>query len=257
LRTPDFVVDSFDTSYGTRQPVAATVRRALRDVRMKFRVNGGPVRTVGVAEWDGGERYGDTHHDYYAELRGTVTGTAPGDQVEVWFTGVSPATGPVASTHFTYRVNDDIGADVLVLAAEDVTGLSPVQSGTSARYADEVSAALTAAGHSSDVYDFDAMGREAPHHLGVLSHYRAVVWETGDDFGSNGVAPLTSGDRTALTTHLGNGGRLLLAGPDAIYLNEDSTFVREYLHATYLREGDGRTTLSGEPGRHSIIQACA
>ena len=38
-----------------------------------------------------------------------------------------------------------------------------------------------AAGYSSDVYDFDAMGRQAPHHLGVLSHYDAVVWETGND----------------------------------------------------------------------------
>ena len=37
----------------------------------------------------GGERYGDTHDDYYAELRGTVTGTEAGDEVEVWFSGAS------------------------------------------------------------------------------------------------------------------------------------------------------------------------
>ena len=133
------------------------------------------------AEWRGGERYGDTHDDYYAELRGTVTGARPGDRVEVWFTGVKPGHGPVASEHFTYRVHDDIGGDVLVLAAEDVTGLSPAQDGTTAKYADEIAASLDAAGYTSDVYDFDAMGRKAPHPLGVLSHYQAVVWETGDD----------------------------------------------------------------------------
>ena len=44
-----------------------------------------------------------------------------------------------------------------------------------------MAAALTAAGHTSDVYDFDTQGRKAPHHLGVLSHYKAVLWETGDD----------------------------------------------------------------------------
>ena len=84
--------------------------------------------------------------------------------------------------HFTYRVHDDIGGDVLILAVEDVTGINPAQPGfTSAKYADEMAAALTAAGRTSDVYDFDTQGREPPHHLGVLSHYDAVLWETGDD----------------------------------------------------------------------------
>ena len=32
-----------------------------------------------------------------------------------------------------------------------------------------------------DVYDYDAMGRKAPDALGVLSHYDAVIWETGND----------------------------------------------------------------------------
>ena len=88
----------------------------------------------------------------------------------------------MASEHFSYTVHDDIGGDVLILAMEDVTGLSPAQAGaTGAKYADEMAAALTAAGRTSDVYDFDTQGRKAPHHLGVLSHYKAVLWETGDD----------------------------------------------------------------------------
>ena len=52
--TPDFVVDTFDTSYGTRQPVAAVTRRALRDVRMSYVVNGGRPRDrrrQGMARW--------------------------------------------------------------------------------------------------------------------------------------------------------------------------------------------------------------
>ena len=43
-----------------------------------------------------------------------------------------------------------------------------------------MAAALTAAGRTSDVYDFDTQDRN-PASLGVLSHYDAVLWETGDD----------------------------------------------------------------------------
>jgi hypothetical protein len=222
--TPDFVVDPFDVSYGTRQPVAVIARRALRDVRMHYTVNGGRPRTTGVREWRGGERYGDENDHYYAEVRGTVTAAKPGDTVEVWFSGRKPGKGPVASEHFTYTVSRDIGGDVLVLAAEDVTGISPQQTGTSAKYADEMAAALRAAGKSSDVYDFDAQGRKAPHHLGVLSHYKAVVWETGDD-----VIPRAPGQvagtatKSALDTelavrdYLNEGGKLFLTGKNAMY----------------------------------------
>ncbi|MEV0713470.1 M14 family zinc carboxypeptidase [Asanoa sp. NPDC050611] len=222
--TPDFVVDTFDVSYGTRQPVAVTARRALRDVEMHYTVNGGRPRTTGVREWRGGERYGNEGHDYYAELRGNVTGTKKGDSVEVWFTGRKPGKGNVASEHFTYTVSQDIGGDVLVLAAEDVTGISPAQTGTSAKYADEMQAALTAAGRSSDVYDFDTRGRKAPHPLGVLSHYKAVVWETGDD-----IIPRATGQvggtaaKSALDTELAvrdyvnEGGKIFITGKYAMY----------------------------------------
>ncbi|MDM4718312.1 M14 family zinc carboxypeptidase [Micromonospora sp. WMMA1363] len=223
-RTPDFVVDSFDTSYGRDQQVASIVRRALKNVRMHWTVNGGRPKTVKVTEWHGGERYGNTHDDYYAELRGKVTGTRPGDTVEVWFSGRKPGAGTVTSEHFTYRVHDDVGGDVLVLAMEDVTGLSPAQGGTSAKYAEEMTAALTAAGRTSDVYDFDAMGRKAPHPLGVLSHYRTVLWETGDDviLRAPGQVPGTTA-RAALDTelavrdYLNEGGKLLLSGKYALF----------------------------------------
>ncbi|SCF29341.1 M14 family metallopeptidase [Micromonospora mirobrigensis] len=222
--TPDFVVDSFDTSYGRTQQVATIARRALKDVRMHYLVNGGRPKTVKVREWRGGERYGDTNDDYYAELRGTVTGTKPGDRVEVWFTGVKPRRGPVASDHFTYRVHTDVGGDVLVLAVEDTTGLSPAQNSPTAKYADQIAASVTKAGHRADVYDFDAMGRRAPHPLGVLSHYKTVIWETGDD-----IIPRSPGQvggtaaRAALDTelavrdYLNEGGKVLVSGKYALF----------------------------------------
>ncbi|MFF4878507.1 M14 family zinc carboxypeptidase [Micromonospora sp. NPDC000668] len=277
--TPDFVVDTFDTSYGRSQQVASITRRALKDVRMHYVVNGGRPKTSKVREWRGGERYGDVGDDYYAELRGTVTGTKPGDRVEVWFTGVKPRGGPVASERFTYRVHGDIGGDVLVLAVEDVTGLSPAQTGGTAKYADEIAASLTRAGHSSDVYDFDAMGRRAPHPLGVLSHYRTVVWETGDDVilrSPGQVAGTTA--RAALDTelavrdYLNEGGKLLVSGKYALFAQgangsyvyhpdapaectdaEDATCLpllndfQQYWLGAFTYVSDGGTSPEGEP----------
>ena len=221
---PDFVIDPFDVSYGTRQPVATIAKRALRDVQMHYTVNRGRPRSVGVREWQGGERYGNTHDDYYAELRGNVTGTEAGDQVEVWFSGRKRGAGVVASEHFTYKVHEDIGGEVLILALEDVTGLSPAQAGDTAQYADEMAAALTAAGRTSDVYDFDTQGREAPHHLGVLSHYEAVLWETGDDvilrapgqvLGTTMKAALDI--ELSVRDYLNEGGKALVSGKYALY----------------------------------------
>jgi hypothetical protein len=122
LTAPDFAVDAFDVSYGRNQDVAVTAKRAINNLRLRYSVNGGPARSVPVKEWKGGERYGDTGDDFYAEFRGSVTGTNPGDRVEVWFTGVKGSFHPVASSHFTYTVHSDIGGRVLILAAEDVTG---------------------------------------------------------------------------------------------------------------------------------------
>ena len=215
----DMVSDPFAVSHGTTQPVAVTAKKAIKDLRLKYSVNGGPTTSVKTSQWMGGERYGDTHHDYYGEFRGTVTGTAPGDSVQVWFTGIKPGKGPVSSEAFTYQVANDIGGDVLILAAEDVTGISPAQGVTSAKYADDYAAALSAAGYSSDVYDVDVNGRTQPHHLGVLSHYDAIVWESGDDIITRAPGQVGgTADKLALDLelsvrdYLNEGGKALVTG---------------------------------------------
>ena len=215
----DLVSDPFAVSHGKKQKVAVTAKRAIKHLRLKYSVNGGRTKSVKTRLWRGGERYGETHNDYYAEFRGKVTRTHPGDSVEVWFTGVKPRSGRVSSTPFTYEVADDIGGDVLILAAEDVTGASPVQGVASAKYADDFAAALTAAGYSSDVYDVDVNGRTAPHHLGVLSHYDAIVWETGDDIITRAAAqpPGTAAKLSldlelAVRDYLNEGGKALVTG---------------------------------------------
>ena len=133
--------------------------------------------------------------------------------------GTSAGKGWVSSEPFTYQVADDIGGDVLILAAEDVTGVSPVQGVTSAKYADDYATALSAAGYSSDVYDVDVNGRTAPHHLGVLSHYDAIVWESGDDIITRATGqPAGTADKLSLDLelsvrdYLNEGGKALVTG---------------------------------------------
>jgi zinc carboxypeptidase/immune inhibitor InhA-like protein len=216
--TPDLVVDAFETSYGRTQPVAVTARRSLRGLHLRYKVNNGRTRFGFTREWRGGERYGHEGREYYGEYRGRVTGTRPGDRVEVWFEARKRGR-KVTSQRFTYTVANDIGGNVLVLAAEDVTGISPAQGVTEAKYTSTYVNSLRKAGYRPNVYDIDKNGRRAPHHLAVLSHYKAVVWETGDD-----VIPRSAGQvagtaaKLALDTelnvrdYLNEGGKLLAAG---------------------------------------------
>jgi hypothetical protein len=243
---PDLVPDAFDTSYGATQQVAVTAKRSLRGLRLHYQINGGRERTAAVREWQGGAKYGDGLDKYYAELRGTVPGQKPKDHVTAWFT----ALGGHATEPFGYTVADQIGGDVLVLAAEDVTGLSPANTdgATAARYAGVHVDALKQAGYTADVYDLDTHGRKAPHPLGVLSHYKAVVWETGDD-----IIPRAAGQpggtvaRSALDTelavrdYLNEGGKLLLSGQYAGFAQAaNGSYV-------YQPNGPGECTSTADP----------
>jgi hypothetical protein len=178
---PDFQVDSFDVSYGDPQTVAVTARRDLRDLAMLYSINGQPASRVAVREWPGGERYGDEGDRYYAEFRGVVRGAKPGDSVKVWFTGDRPGKGKRTSESFTYRLAEDTQHTVLVLANEDYEGVNPdyPSSVTAPKYADAYVAALKAQGLNASVWDVSSQG--VPHHLGVLGHFKAVVWYLGDN----------------------------------------------------------------------------
>ena len=167
-------------------------------------------------EWRGGERYGDTHDVHYREQRGRVTRTGAGDRVTVHFSAKGKRTKP-----FTYRVRSDSNADVLVLAATDYTGTSPDQE-PSLRYLDAYTDALEANGLTWDLYDFDAEGRRVPHDLGVLKHYDAVVWYTGDDLVMRdgdeqpyGVSENQHKLNLAVRDYLNKGGKVLYTGKNA------------------------------------------
>ncbi len=231
----NFRVDTFDVSYGDPQTVAVVAKRALRDVEMHYRIDGGRTHTADVREWRGGERYGDENDDYYAELRGNVRGADRGDDVTVWFSGEERGRHgrrDVSSERFSYTVERDSGDDVLVVANEDYTGVNPTYPpGTNApKYTASHVAAIEDAGYDADVWDVDRQG--IPHDLGVLGHYDAVLWYTGENritqdpedelistpFGELpdiGVAERQQYLTMAVRDYLNGGGKLIQAGESA------------------------------------------
>ena len=216
LTAPDFVVDDFAVSYGSPQTVAADVRRVLGTPVVDFRVNGGEQRTTFAREWDGGEVYGSTNDVYYRHARAEIRGPEPGDTVEYRF-----RAGGRRGEWYSYTVAQDTGNEVLVVAAEDYTGLVPEQEdGPSA--APAYLQAIADAGYSADLYDIDANDRTAPHPLGVLDHYEVVVTETGADLVPRApgqprgtLARYAAQLELNLRDFVNEGGRLLYAGADA------------------------------------------
>ena len=184
-KAPDFEVDSFDVSYGDPQTVAVTAKRAIKHLELNYKINNGKTKTANVSEWKGGEKYGGDENDhYYAEFRGEVKGTRVGDKVKVWFSG-SKKDGwrddDVSSAAFTYTVKG-MGAKVLVIADEDRNGVNPTfpnPPGGGLQYGQVHLDAVRAAGYSADLWNTDTQG--VPHDLGVLSHYKAIVWYMGDN----------------------------------------------------------------------------
>ena len=111
----------FDVSYGDPQEVRVLAKRSLGAVRLAVPDQRRPdSQPTSTSEWNGGERYGPGNGAYYHVVAGAVRGTAPGDEVTVWFEG-----GRQRSDSFTYRVASDTGRRVLIVAAEDYTGASP------------------------------------------------------------------------------------------------------------------------------------
>ncbi|HEX5927628.1 MAG TPA: hypothetical protein VFY45_27670, partial [Baekduia sp.] len=218
---PDLVPTTFSISHGDPQTVEVNAKRSLGDVKVFWQVNGGRVQRGGLGEYAGGERYGKPG-TYYHKLRGQVSGAQPGDTVKVWF-----GRGNKTSDPFTYTLKVNTGNKVLLMVAEDYTGNSDDLDGTpyaGPLYQDDYAQALSTGGIPYDTYDVDANGRTAASALGVLSHYKAVIWETGEDLyvrepgqpGGTGTSKLADDEILGVRDYLNDGGKALVAGKFAL-----------------------------------------
>ncbi|HWK25061.1 MAG TPA: M14 family zinc carboxypeptidase [Solirubrobacter sp.] len=216
---PDFTPSAFPIAYGSPQTVEVDVRRALGDVTVNWQIEGSStVHQASTAEFEGGARYGGPGR-YYHRVRGDVVGFAAGDKVKVWFTA-----GGKTSDSFTFTASPNAHNNrVLVLSAEDYTGLSPNASPFAGpQFLNTYTSALADAGIPADVYDVDANGRNHADLLGVLKHYQAVVWYTGlDDYVRDpgqtvGVSKMFDDQMNAIRDYVNEGGKVLALGQRAL-----------------------------------------
>jgi hypothetical protein len=289
---PDIEPNRFRVSYGAAQTLEATARRILGPVDFVVEVDDGPggddrTLTLRGEDWRGGERFGDLRGKYYRRVRaqipadfvqpGTAQSPRPlvaGDEVEVVVIAGSQRQ------EFEYRVVSTRPAGdakrVLVVAAEDYTGLSPNKTpyATAPRYLDEHVAALEANGYAVETYDVDdppagpddSPGSKQLSDLGVLSHFDAVVYYTGDDLvpqapgqgvtdtnyrrggtvAANGTFSLTgsqhlttSGVRNAqmLRNYMNEGGKVVFSGRNGwVQQTSTGTGLRNYSNYTWWQE---------------------
>ncbi|MFI8915347.1 M14 family zinc carboxypeptidase [Streptomyces sp. NPDC053513] len=226
IDAPDLTPKAFTTSYarGQGQQVAVTARKSLRGKTLTYRINGGRPHSEKLEAWKGGETFGGDDNLYFDEYRAEVEGARPGDSVEVRFTARTREGRATSSAPFTYKVAERPRGDVLVLADEGGTA--------AARHAAEYVKALADNGRGAAVWDVATQG--APDALGVLSHFRTVVWYTG--------AERPSGDaQLAVRAYLNEGGKLINAGEKSGGLTqigraESNDFAQYYLGA-YHRAG--------------------
>ncbi|MGW0117293.1 M14 family zinc carboxypeptidase [Streptomyces sp. NPDC003327] len=242
VEAPDFTPDAFTTSYarGEEQEVAVTARKSLRGKTLQYRINGGRTHRVPLQAWKGGETYGGEDNLYFDQYRGEVEGARPGDSVEVRFTARTADGRATASAPFTYTVADRARGDVLVLAEEGGTA--------AARHTAAYVKALADNGRKAAVWDVATQG--TPHALGVLSHFRTVVWYTGAERPSGAV-------QLAVRSYLNEGGTLVNAGEKTGGLTrigraESNDFAQYYLGAHHRAGLNNPLRYSGAGGLRGL-----
>ncbi|MEC4019478.1 M14 family metallopeptidase [Streptomyces sp. H27-D2] len=231
IDAPDFTPAAFTASYarGADQEVAVTARKSVRDKRLNYRIDGGRTHTERLAAWKGGETYGGDDNLRFDQYRAEVEDAEVGDKVDVWFTGRTRGGKRTASDPFRYTVAERPRADTLVIAEEGGTG--------AAQQLPAYTRALADNHREAAVWDVGVKG--APSALGVLSHFKTVLWYSGAN--KPGGATLL-----AVRDFLNEGGKLITTGEQAggssrVGPADTDDFSQYYLGA------DGRISLKAPP----------
>ena len=223
---PSFEIHPFSVSFGDPQKVRVNVKRALGPVTLHWIVNAGAEHTESTAEYQGGERYGAENDVYYHEMRGSITGTKPGDDVKVWF-----EAGGQRSQSFGYKARSASGRKVLIMAAEDYSGKPGAESSPRLRkpYAAQLPRVLQGCpdgqrdrlrrlrrrcrrprGAGSD-------GRSLALRRDRLVHRQRRAHPRRRRAGGTGVAKLSNDEILAVRDYLNDGGKLLYTGQNAAF----------------------------------------
>jgi hypothetical protein len=106
--------------------------------------------------------------------------------------------------------------------------------------------ALNSLGISFDLWEYDLSGLPSDS---IFGSYKAVVWTTGNDYGTVGnPSTLTPEDQAALHSYLEGNGRLFLSSQDLLYDNDPNTFITDYLHVAGHTDDQGINSVEGVAG---------
>ena len=208
---------TFKYSYGDPQPVQVLAKRALGAVTVKYQINGGATRSASTSEWKGGEKYKPASVWYHV-MRGTITGTKPGDTVEVWFEG-----GGQKSESFTYQMVVRLEPPDARGGGRGLLGRLAAQTSPAPHYAQTFSTRWPPTASRPTSTTSTRATRTAPDALGVLSHYKGVIWYTGDDVvtregdgrGPGNADRLALDEMLEMRAYMDEGGRVAYTGKSA------------------------------------------
>jgi len=97
-----------------------------------------------------------------------------------------------------------------------------------------------------DVWSYKSLGAPSDS---ALSSYQAVIWTTGEDFGSIGdPSTLTAADQANLKNYLNKGGKLFLSSQDLLFDNNPNNFIISYLHVAGHTDDVGINSVAGVTG---------
>ena len=234
--TEDVYHTPVTTSYGPNQMIEVLARK---DLGLTLSAEGGTatsfIETLG-------SRYNEKSGTYYSRYVAYIKGQSAGTKVIYSIKAGSSVLGP-----YSYTVFSATGNSILVLAAEDYSGIyndPPYADTTAPNFLSYYTDALNSGGYAYDVYDVDAQG--LPTYAEVLSHYDAVIWYTGNDYAATvpylGVQEAEVLNVRDLINY--NGSKLLASGQDFSKISTyygffSDDFYQYYLGANMHIEGGG------------------
>jgi hypothetical protein len=235
-------------SNGPSQAVDIIARKNLPAPRLYYSLNGGSER-VGFFLPKEGAIYNTEPGIYYSQYEGHIWGQKAGDSVTYRIVKGTEQEGP-----YTYNVPSATGNPILIVLAEDYTGkYPPYDPPTVPHYIKFYADALDAAGYKYDIWDVSAQ-KAAPTYSEVLSHYKAAIWYTGDDYAPT-VPNMGVHEQECLNIREFMNyqrGKLLATGQDlswlpVVYGMYPDDFYQYYLGAYIHLEGAGMNPVNNNP----------
>lgn len=218
-----------EASYGSDQIIQIVARKGLK-LSLNYSIDGGHEQKAKFKE-KLGEFYNDQSGVYYSQYEAVIKGQQAGNNVTYRIVGKNVGLGP-----YSYTVNSATGHPILVIAAEDYTGTNPVYADpTQPNYLQYYTAALDAGGYEYDVWNVDVQG--IPTYADVLSHYKTVIWYTGDDYAARVPLGLATQEQEVLNIRdfiNYKRGKVFATGQDLAWLATAAAFYSDDFFQYYL-----------------------